>query len=523
MVYLFGDYSLDSARRELRCGTSLVAVEPQVFDVLQFLLRNRQHVVSKDELIAAVWDGRIVSESTLSSRITAVRHAIGDTGGEQRFIKTLPRKGVRFVGVVREDEETTHISATSIRVEPSKAVLTIPNKPSIAVLPFTNMSCDPDQEYFADGMIEEIITALSRMRWLFVIARNSSFTYKGRNVDVKQVGRELGVRYILEGSVRKASNRVRITGQLIDALSGAHLWADRFEGTLEDIFDLQDRVTENVVGAIAPTVEQAEIERIKQKPTDSLEAYDYFVRGLAGVRQWTKEGNDYALSNFYRSIEFDPDFASAYGWAARCYVQRRAGGWVANLEHTVAEADRLARRAILLGKNDPMALCTAGFALADLVEDMEYGNKLIDRGLTMNPNLACGWLFSGWVKTSLHEPELAIEHVNAAMRLSPSDPKIFSMHACLGLAHFVAGRYSQSLAYAEVAAQEHPGALLPLCIAAASAALAGRIGQAQRAMFNLRQRTPSLSLSSLRSLQPFRRTDDYAKWHEGLRQAGLPE
>ena len=252
MVYHFGEYSLDSARRELRCGTSLVAVEPQVFDVLQFLLCNRQRVVSKDDLFAAVWGGRNVSESTLSSRITAVRHAIGDTGDEQRFIKTLSRKGVRFVGDVREDEETTRIAATSIIMEPLRAAIVIPDKPSIAVLPFTNMSGDSDQEYFADGMIEEIITALSRMRWLFVIARNSSFAYKGRNVDVKQVGRELGVRYVLEGSVRMAGNRVRITGQLIDAPSGAHLWADRFEGTLEHIFDLQDRVTENVVGAIAP-------------------------------------------------------------------------------------------------------------------------------------------------------------------------------------------------------------------------------------------------------------------------------
>jgi len=518
VVYLFGDYSLDSGRRELRCGTSLVSVEPQVFDVLQFLLCNRQRVVSKDDLVASVWGGRIVSDSTLSSRITAVRHAIGDTGDEQRFIKTLHRKGIRFVGIVQEEQQAAWSAATSIRATP-----TIPNRPSIAVLPFTNMSGDPDQEYFADGVIEEIITALSRMRWLFVIARNSSFTYKGRDVDAKQVGRELGVRYVLEGSVRKAGNRVRITGQLIDALSGAHLWADRFEGTPEDIFDLQDRVTESVVGAIAPTVEQAEIERVKQKPTDSLEAYDYFIRGLAGVRQWTKEGNDYALSNFYRSIECDPDFASAYGWAARCYVQRRAGGWVSNLQHTIAEANRLARRAVVLGKDDAVALCTAGFALADLVEDMEYGNKLIDQGLTLNPNFACGWLFSGWVKASLHEPELAIEHVNRAMRLSPNDPHLFSMCCCLGLAHFVADRYNQSLSYAEIAVREDPGTLLPLCIAAASGALACRFGEAQKAMIGLRQIAPALRLSNLGSLQPFRRSDDYAKWHEGLRLAGLPE
>jgi TolB-like protein len=205
------------------------------------------------------------------------------------------------------------------------AALPLPSKPSIAVLAFDDLSANRDQEYFADGVAEEIITALSRMRWLFVIARNSSFAYKGRAVDVKQVGRELGVRYILEGSVRKAGNRVRISGQLIDAATGAHLWADRFDGALEDIFDLQDQMTSSVVGAIAPQLEQAEIERTNRKPTENLDAYDYYLRGLAGIHRWTREGNDDALTNLYRAIELDPNFAAAFGLAARCYVQRRSG------------------------------------------------------------------------------------------------------------------------------------------------------------------------------------------------------
>jgi TolB-like protein/class 3 adenylate cyclase len=238
----------------------------------------------------------------------------------------------------------------------------LPDKPSIAVLPFDNLSGDREQEYFADGMVEEIITALSRFRGLFVIARNSSFAYKGRAVDVKQVGRELGVRYILEGSVRKAGSRVRISGQLIDTTTGAHLWAERFDGALEDIFDLQDQVTASVVGAIAPKLEQVEIERAKRKPTESLDAYDYYLRGLAGVHKWTKEATTEALSHLYRAIELDLNFAAAYGLAARCYVLRKAGGWVTDRDFERAEVVRLVRRAVELGKDDAIALGTAGMA-----------------------------------------------------------------------------------------------------------------------------------------------------------------
>jgi TolB-like protein/class 3 adenylate cyclase len=401
--------------------------------------------------------------------------------------------------------------------------LPLPSKPSIAVLPFDNLSGDREQEYFADGMVEEIITALSRMRWLFVIARNSSFTYKGKAVDVKQVGRELGVRYVLEGSVRKAGSRVRITGQLIDTSTGAHLWADRFDGALEDIFDLQDQVTASVVGAIAPKLEQAEIERTRRKPTENLDAYDYYLRGLAAFHQWTKEGNDEALSNLYRAIELDPNFASACGMAARCYAQRKGSGWITDSAHDVAEAAKLARRAVALGKDDAVALCTAGFALVHLGEDIEYGDALISQALVLNPNLASAWLFSGWAKASLGEPEVAIEHVTRAMRLSPNDPLKFSMFCALGLAHFIAGRYTQALAVAEAAARDRPEYVHPICIVAASAALSGALDEAKKAMVILRQLDPTLRISNLRRLQAIKRPEDLAKWEEGLRLAGLPE
>jgi TolB-like protein/class 3 adenylate cyclase len=405
----------------------------------------------------------------------------------------------------------------------AKDTLPLPDKPSIAVLPFENMSGDPEQEYFADGIAEELITALSRMHWLFVIARNSSFTYKRRIVDVKQIGRELGVRYVLEGSVRRAGNRVRITGQLIDTSTGAHLWADRFDGGLEDIFDLQDQVTASVVGAIEPKLVKAEIERAKRKPTESLDAYDYFLRGIARAHQWTREANNEALRHFHRAIELDPEFASAYGLAARCYSVRKSAGWVTDREQEIAEAERLARRAAELGRDDAVALCTAGIALAYVVGDLDDGAALADRALVLNPNLAWAWLFSGWVKVLVGEPEVAIERFARATRLSPQDPVIFAMHTGTAAAHFFAGRYAEALSWAETAVREQPNHISATCVAAASGALAGRLAEAEKAMARMRQLEPALRISNCTDLIPVRRPEDIAKLVEGLRRAGLPD
>jgi TolB-like protein/class 3 adenylate cyclase/Tfp pilus assembly protein PilF len=401
--------------------------------------------------------------------------------------------------------------------------LPLPSKPSIAVLPFDDLSGERDQEYFADGMVEEIITALSRFRGLFVIARNSSFAYKGRTVNVREVGRELGVRYILEGSVRKAGNRLRISGQLIDATTSMHLWAERFDGDLADIFDLQDQVTTSVVGAIAPKLEQAEIERTKHRPTDSLDAYDCYLRGLAGLHRFTKEDNSEALSHFRRAVELDPNFAAAYGMAARCYAQRKAGRWMADLDLDIAEAARLARRAVELGHDDAVALCTAGYALADVVNELEDGDNLIDRALTLNPNLAMAWIFSGWVKISLGSPELAIERLTHAMRLNPQDSYYFGARAAMASAHLAAGRYDEALSWAETALRAKPGFLFALCIAAASAALAGRGEAMRKAMMLVRQNDPQLRLSNLKEVISGLQPAEFARWQEGLRLAGLPE
>ena len=399
----------------------------------------------------------------------------------------------------------------------------LPDRPSIAVLPFQNMSGDTEQDYFADGMVDDIITELSRMRWLFVIARNSSFAYKGRAIDLKQVGRELGVRYLLEGSVRKAGNRVRITGQLIDAATGMHIWADRFEGELKDIFDIQDQVTASVVAAIGPKLEQAEIERAKRKPTGSLDAYEYYLRGLAGVYRWTREGNEEALRMFYRAIELDPDYASAHGFAARCFSQRKTAGWIVDREKEAAEAARLAHLAAELGRDDAVALWTAGITLAFVVGDIEYGDRLTDRALVLNPNLASAWLFSGWVKVMMGDPDAAIERFARAMRVSPQDPLFFQMQAGTALSHFFAGRYDEASRWAELAGREEKSFLLVLCAAAASHALAGRLVEAKTAMDRLRRYDPNLRLSNIADFLTLRRPEDFARWKEALGKAGLPE
>ena len=402
--------------------------------------------------------------------------------------------------------------------------LALPDKPSIAVLPFTNMSGDPEQDYFADGMVDDIITALSHFKALFVIARNSSFIYKGRAVDVKQVGRELGVRYVLEGSVRKAANRVRITGQLVDTATGVHLWAERFDGGLGDTFDLQDQVAESVVGAIAPAVEKAEIERAKRKPTESLDASALYLRGLARLYQFAgRQANDEALRLFNSAIDLDPDFASAYGRAASCYAWAKTNGWISVTANDIAEVTRLAQRAVEVGKDDAIALAASGWALAYVVRDLEVGASLIDRALVLNSNLAEAWYFGGWAKIWLSEPEPAIERFSRAMRLSPLDLRMSGMRAGTAYAHFLLGRYDKAASWSAMALQDRPDFQGGLRIAAASSAMAGWPEQAHRAVARLRQLNPALRVSTLKNLMGPWQAEDLSRFEEGLRRAGLPE
>jgi adenylate cyclase len=523
MQFRFADYMLDTKRRELRRGSESIALEPQVFDLLVHLVQNRERVVSKDDLIASVWSGRIVSNSTLTSRVNAVRKAVADNGEEQRLIRTIARKGFRFVGDVSEQSENgERASAGTDGIQP-RSTLPLPDRPAIAVMPFTNLSGDHEQEYFSDGIVEEIITALSRMRWLFVIACSSSFTFKGRAVDAKQASQDLGVRYVLEGSVRKAADRIRITAQLIDASTGIHLWAERFDGGLEDIFDLQDQIAARVVGEIAPRLEQAEIERAKRKPTQNLDAYDNFLRGLANVHQWTRTANDEALRLFYKAIELDDMFAPAYGMAAWCYIWRKLNGWVTHGAQETSEGARLAWRAVELGKDDAVALSRGGHALVWFARDLDNGAAFIDKALGLNPNLAAAWNLSGWVRAYRGELDLAIDHHARAMRLSPLDPILYNMHVGTAFAHFLAGRYDEAIRWANSALREQPNYPAANRVLAASNALAGHLSEAREVMAHLRALDPSLRVSNLSEVFPLRRGYDLAKFAEGLRKAGLPD
>jgi len=402
----------------------------------------------------------------------------------------------------------------------SRTTLPLPDRPSIAVLAFQNMSGDPEQDYFADGVVEEIITALSRFRQLFVIARNSSFTYKGQSIDVKQVGRELGVRYVLEGSVRRAAKRVRITAQLIDAQTGGHLWANRFDRTPEDIFDLQDQVTASVVGAIIPKLEEAEFNRTKFKPTESLDAYDYYLRAMMYFNQWTNESISEALKLFSKAIELDPEFASAHGLAAWCYTRRTQFRWTKD-HHEMVELERLAHRAIALAKDDAVALYSGGWALAHVPGSFEEGAAAINRALTLNSNMTNAWHLSGWTKIYIGEPDKAIEHFAHAMRLNPLDPYFQTMQTGTIAAHLLAGRYDESLSLAEAALQQHPNNLPVLRVAAASYALAGKTTEAEKVVTRICQLDLASPLSRAVDFAPFRRPEDISMYRDALQKAGL--
>ena len=522
LLYLFENYSLDPGRRELRRGGTLLAIEPKVFDLLVHLISNRDQVVSKDDLIRAVWNGRIVSESSMTTCINAARTALGDNGETQRLIKTLPRKGVRFIGEVRESSGI--VDSSSAPHEPAGPSGQPIIKTSLAVLPFIGMGHDPEQEYFSDGMVEEITMALSRVPRLIVIARDSSFTYKGRTVDIQQVGRELDVQYVLTGSVRRAGSRVRISGQLIDAATRAQIWADHFEGSFDDIFGLQDQVTGGVVGAVVPRLEDAEIQRSHRKITGNLNAYDYYLRSLGAFHRGTKETNDEALRLAKRAIELDSEFAPAYGLAALCYTQRKLRGWTRISSHDVAETTRFALRSAALGNHDPVALGFAGVSLVFVSHDLEAGAAMIDRALELNPNLTNVLHWSAWVKIWLGDPEGSIEHVMRAMRLSPLDPFMPLMQAAVAHGHFFASRHAEAVMWAAKALSLQPEHYAALRVSAASNAFSGNTVQALNAVERLQCVDPKLRVSNLRDvLGPHRRPDYLAKYEEGLRRAGLPE
>ena len=404
----------------------------------------------------------------------------------------------------------------------AKALLPLPDKPSIAVLPFQNMTGDAEQDYFVDGVVEEIITAISRLPWLFVIARNSSFTYKGRAVDVKQVARELGVRYVLEGSVRKGGNKVRITGQLIDAASGAHIWADRFDGALDDIFELQDQVASGVVGAIEPKLRSAEIERAIRKPTENLGAYDLYLRALAQFWKWTPDGWSEAVDLLRRALDIDPSYATAAGLFAWCRVVEQTRRLVSAQERD--EASRFARLAVEKGNEDPDALWMGGWGMLMLAGEHAAGMSAMERSLALNPNSALASCFFGWAQSYRHQSQRAIEALERARRLSPLDPQPWVFYGGLAHAHFAAGRWGEAIEWADRALHAQPRMTAVVGVKAAACSHLGRAEEARAYVSRYLELRPGSTIGNVGGYVRTAVSPEFrAAYTDGLRKAGMPE
>ena len=519
MRYLFDDCVLDTSRRELRRGAAPVAVEPQVFDLLVHLVRHRDRVVSKDELLATVWHGRIVSDSALFNRINAARSAIGDSGNRQRLIKTLPRKGLRFVGDVCESKPA---AATGTQVgPPASPSLALPDRPSIAVLPFANMSGDPDQDYFADGISEDLITGLARIRWLFVIARNSSFIYKGRAVDVSQVARELGVRYVLEGSVRRSGRRLRISAQLVDAITGAHYWAERYDRELGEIFSVQDEITRSVAAAIEPQLLAAEGVRTLARSADDLGAWELVARAQTHFWRLTRDDCAAAVEPLKRAVETFPDYAPARGLLGFCQVFSAHMGW-SDREQGLLAGRQQAVRAIALDDRHPWGhIALAYWAMMD--RRTEELIAAFRRAVSLNPNSAAahshlsrGFAFAG-------RDREAIEHADVAIRLSPLDPEMALFLGAIAVAHYAAGRYTETIERSLEAQRLRPGFQGSRRLLCASLAQAGRIDEARSLLATIRREQPQLSLAWIRANVPYQTPELMERYLEGFRKAGLGE
>ncbi len=519
MRYLFEDCVLDTDRRELRRGAHLVAVEPQVFDLLVHLVRNRERVVGKDDLLASVWHGRAVSELAVGTRINAARSAVGDSGERQRLIKTLPRKGIRFVGAVREESSSGQYPTGT--AEPSRPDLSPPDKPSIAVLPFTNMSGDPEQEYFADGISEDLITGLSHIRWLFVIARNSTFVYKHRAVDVKQVSRELGVRYVLEGSVRRAGKQLRISAQLVDAVSGGHHWAERYDRELGDIFSVQDEITRSVAAAIEPHLLAAEGDRALSRSARDLGAWELVAQAQTRFLRLLQPEHDAAINILKRAVKAYPDYAPARSLLGFRLVFAAHMGWIDRNKGLLTGREH-AVRAIALDERDPWGHIALGY-WALMERRTEESIAAFRRALNLNPNSAAAHAHLSHIFAFAGQDREAIEHAEDALRLSPVDPEMAFFLGGIAIAHYTAGRFAEAAQYAAEALRWRPGFQGAQRLRCASLAQLGRIEEARCLLVAARREQPRLSIRWIRASVPYQTPQLMERFLEGMRKAGLKE
>jgi len=502
-VFLFEGCRLDRrglSRRD-QSGTFVpIPIGSRALDVLSILVARSGDLVPRDEIMNAVWPGTVVENSNLPVHIAALRRLLDGDRPDGSCIQTVPGRGYRFIGIVTRGSVET--------------ALALPDNPSIAVFPFVNMSGDPEQEYFADGMVEEIITALSRIRWLFVIARNSSFTYKGQPIDVKQVGRELGVRYVLEGSVRKAGGRLRIAAQLIDALTGTHLWADRFDGPLENIFELQDKVASSVAGIIEPTLQAAETARAASRPTTDLTAYDLYLRALAHSPSHEQDQVTRALDLLSQVIERDPHFGPALALTAHCHQRFAVLNWTEDLETVRLTSVGFARQALRVGPDEPDVLALAAFTFGYFGEDIDVAIGLIDRCLTLNPSCARGWHWSALLRLFAGQPDLALKHFENYLRLSPRDRMATYLNG-IGEAHFFSSRFDEAAANLLVSLERAPSFPITYRVLASCYAHMGRLDEAREIVRRLRAITPAVMESAIR----YRKHEHRELFLSGLRMA----
>lgn len=491
MLYLFDNFTIDTDRRELRGADGAIHVEPQVFDLLLNFVRNTNRVISKDELIAQIWHGRAISDAALNSRINSARRAIGDTGKQQALIRTIQRRGFLFAAEVTTQASGQSAAGSMGRSMPGPHIAPPPDMPSIAVLPFQNLSGDPQQDYFADGVVEDIITGLARIKWLFVIARNSSFSYKGQAVDVKRIGSELGVRYVLEGSIRKAGERVRISTQLVEAETGIHLSAERYDRQLEDIFALQDEITLSVVGAIEPTLRDAEVKRVGRKRTENLDAYDLVLRAMHHLYIPMPEQAAKAMPLLEQTLALEPDYAAAHGLLAMCHhILFMRGRYhednrIAGIRH--------ARAAVAHGRDDAMALSLGAFVIGMLEHDRPAALDAFDRALALCPSYAFALFMGCVVQAYAGYAERAIDWAERALRVSPIDKLAYLAHQGLAIGYFCEGRYEESATAARRAVEANPDFSVSHSVFAAALAKLDRKEEARMAGARALALQPSFS------------------------------
>ncbi len=506
LVYDIGAHSLTDA------AGGDIPLTPAEFNLLTAFLRGAGRALSRDHLMQEV-AGRDTEafDRSIDVLVGRLRRKIERGPGLPRLIKTIPRVGYKFT------ERPTPIE---VPVVVPMLVVETPERPSVAVLPFENLSGEPEQDYFADGMVEEITTALSRVRWFFVIARNSSFTYKGRAVDVKQVGRELGVRYVLEGSVRKSGDRVRISAQLIETETGIHIWADRFDGVVEDLFDLQDEITTRVVGAIEPQLRDAELQLARRQRPRNPTAYDCFLRGMAKYFSDSREENDATMALLQQAIASDPDFAPPYGLASSCYVYRLGQGWSDNPREDRRLGIEMAQTAARLGSGDPTVLALAGHSLGYLTNEYDLSLSLTDQALALNPNSATALQLGGWARLFAGDPETAMVYFLRGTRLNPIDTKRFLLDSGLAYACVMLGRAEESVGWARKSLGSAPLWIFAAMPLAGALMVLGRADEAKAAVAQLLARIPRHTVSrEIRVYKPGPARDALAK---ALTLAGFP-